>query len=854
MSEDAARQGVDIDAPALARIEADIDAGIAEWMRQGKRAANTHKLTQVRGLLLNARRYNQLRQQRTPASLPYSELTPGNRVRAAAQESVGATCANPLDLVPGAPLATALAASGEKGDSVWVRLTASAADRRALSTLGSQGDTDIAAFASCEESQPLLANDDFYGLQALAILSAPQRTVYRVRVSNRDASRPVQARIEVTLAAGFSGKITVDPLGTASVAGLTVANFSTISGYYNGTTYTDAAGTYTMLVNGDGTYYARTGAYPQGSILHEAFGGVPCTSADYYSLYSCTPGQPAPIVVASSQVTAGIDFELGLGRALTFRLTNEASGSALTSGSVSLNSAAGTVGSGYADSSGRVTFLGLRTGVAYHAWSSAEGFRAEAFDNIPCSPYCQTGQGTPISFEPTDPYFREHLVALTPVRRLVVHVRDLPQAPYSAVVNLLYPSGQIASSASAYYSNMLPGWRSVVFPEPATGSFYLQGGYTDSSFWRLHPNVDCLTDCQSLFSQAQPIVISTGTQTQEYFLDPRPFPSIHGSVVDQIGGNPVTNATAHLLPLSGGSQSTVNVGSTGEYRFNYARPGTYLVAIASSEHVDVAYPDAPCTGSGYSLVCATATPVTISSAASAFQFNFNLEPSGRISGSLTMDGAPITHTIQLRLRRSDGSVVQGAMQTGVGTYNLTDLPPGSYRAVVEDSAYAYGQVFPGIDCAGGGCTSTSAGELLAVNATPLSNINFDLRMQRGGKGQVLDARTGQPLSGVVVDMWATDASGNSYVRSGLTAANGRFAIPAQDSYSSAYRLATSSSGSYINEVYNNVQCPVGPAYLGLCDLTQGDVIPAVQPINGQGVSFRLTPANADALFADGMEE
>ncbi len=850
---DARSRQADIDPAALDRIQAEVDSGSDEWKRRGNRGEEASKLDQLRGLLFNARRYNQLRQQRTPAVPPYAELAPAREVRASTPQSVGATCANPIDLGHHVALASTLSAAGQVGDSLWVRVTTPAQGRLAVSTLGSTGDVDIAAFANCADAQPSVANDDHYGLQALAVLPEQPGISYRVRIGNLDGARPVPARIEAVLAAGFSGRVTTDP-PTVSVTGLQVASFSATTGFFNGTAYTDALGNYTIFVSGDGTYYARTGSYPPGSIIHEAYPDVPCTSPDYYYLSSCTPGTLGVITVAGSQVTSGIDFELGLGRALTFRISNESDGTALSSSSASLSASGGTSVSAYADATGRVTFLGLRTGITYHASFSADGFRPESFDNVPCSSYCQTGQGTPISFQTNDPYFRDHAVALTPVRRLVVHVRDLPQAPFSAMVSLLYPSGQVAMSGGAYYSGSLSGWRTAVFSEPVPGTYYLQGGYAEASFWRIYPDIDCLTDCQSLLSQAQAITVTAGTQTLEYFIDPRPFPSVDGSVVDQISGNPVAGATAHLLPLSSGYQQSISVGGTGQYRFNYARPGAYLVAVMSPEHVDVAYPDAPCTGSSFSLVCATATPVAITATPNNFRFDFSLTPSGRISGRMTQEGAPLYHSPQVRLRHVDGTSGQGVLQAGAGVYSLTDVAPGDYRVLVEDSSLAYGQAYPGIDCAGSNCTTQTLGQLLTVGSNALNNIDFNLRLQRGGKGRVLDAVTGQPLVGVIVDMWSSGTTGTNYVRSGLTGADGRFVIPAVDAFWSSYRLATSAGGSYVNEVYDDVQCPIGPAYLGLCSLTQGVDVSSLHAIDGQGITFRLHPTGSDILFASGMED
>jgi len=858
LTDSAGREGADIDATALARIEAEVNAGTGEWMRRRGRAEDTSKLGQLLGLLANAHRYNELRQLRTPADLPYSELEPGLAVRASTDESLGASCASPMDLATGSALAPTLAAAGTKGDAFWVRVRSTAAGRTAISTLGSRGDTEIAVYGGCADAQALISNDDYYGLQALALLPTQSRSAYLVRVGNRDAARPVRARIAAILASGFSGKVSISPAGAVSSAGLIVSNFTSISGYYTGTVGTDANGNYAMMTSSNGTFYARTGnAYSQsGSVLHEAYGDVICTNGgDTYSLSSCGPGQPAPITVAGNLNTDGIDFDLGLGHALSFRLSNEVDGTPLTGATASLSWSNFSSGTAYADGAGRVSFLGLRPGIDYRAAFNAEGFRPEAFDNIPCVSYCQTGQGTPITFQAGDPYFREHAVGLAPTRKLVVYVRDLPQANYSAAVNLLYASGQVAQNAYVYYSSPIPGYRSVTFVDVPVGTYYVQAGYPDASFWRLHPNVDCLTDCQSLLNQASAITVTANQGTQEYFLDPRPFPAVRGNVVDQLSGAPVAGATAYLIPLSGvGSQLTVSVGQTGEYRFNYARPGSYLVAVSSPQHVDVAYPNAPCVVGGYTPVCPSATPVTVVATQSVFQFDFSLTQSGRVEGSVAIEGMISSGSLQLRLRRATGTLANGVLQLAAGRYSLSDVDPGLYSVIVEDSLVAYGQAYPGVDCAGTACVSSALGQLLTLGEQPVTGVDFNLRLQRGAKGRVLSASTGEPLAGVVIDMWSESTWGANYVRSGVSGTDGRFVLPATDSYVTSYRLATSVGNGYINEVYNNVPCPLGPAYLSLCDLSQGDTVPALHPINGQGITFRLVSTGGDSLFADGLED
>ncbi len=198
--------GRDIDASRLQRIEAEVDAGIADGSRQRGNAGGIEKLLQLRGLLANASRYNQLRVEGTAASLPHAYLQPALAVRAAAVESLGSSCRTPWDLAVGKALSTQLAATGASGDGFWLRVAASQRETIAVSTLGSRGDVDIAVYAECTDAQPLVVSDDFHGLQALAVLPSTSASLL-IGVGNRDRIRPAQDEFTFDFELARSGRI-----------------------------------------------------------------------------------------------------------------------------------------------------------------------------------------------------------------------------------------------------------------------------------------------------------------------------------------------------------------------------------------------------------------------------------------------------------------------------------------------------------------------------------------------------------------------------------------------------------------------------------------------------------------------
>jgi hypothetical protein len=844
-----------IDTGTLDRIEGEIRRGATQWTsREDATPADTTKLERLRGLIQNARIYNDNLGRGVSTSLPYATLETAQQVTARQDRSTGSNCQQAWPVVRGKPIASDLAPAGKPGDQFWLRVQASG-KATAVSTLGSTGDVDLAVYASCGDEQPLLVNDDYYGLQALVQLPPSEHGELFVRVRNLDASTPTQARMEAILSTGFSGTVSIAPPGTASPLAATVAYFDTQNGYYQGIIFLDNDGHYSINTLNPGTYFARTASSSSPvELVHEAYDNIPCPNSSYYSLTSCNSAPLSVITVTADQITPNINFELELGRALQL-ITRDANTGEPVISSGTLYTGGIQAAYANADATGRLRFSGLVPGIDYRAVVTADGYQSKLYDNIACPGYCDPAAGTPIVFAPTGAYFRELNLTLMPRRKLQVHIPILPQTSSYAEARLLYPSGQNAASAYAYYQGVVPGYVTVVFTDPPAGDFYLQAGYAAASYWRLYPNINCLDDCPSLLTQAQTINVSANSANQEIYVDVQPFPALVGTITEAATSQPTSGVTVTTIVLGSGSGNSASTDVNGNYNMPYVRPGSYLIVATSPSYIDIAYPNAPCSVVNYSTVCPTATPVTVGSSQPSYRYDFALTPSGRVSGTMTIEGNPANYyyySPQLTLRRADGTTASGILERDGAAYTYTDVDPGSYRASVPAQVSSYGQIYPGIDCVDSACDSTSLGQPVTISTTPLSGINFDLRLRRGAKGRVVDASTGLPLNGVVVDIWQPGYNypGNSAV----TGPDGRFSVAFNDNFVSTFKIATSVGSGYVNEIYRNVQCPLGPAIFSLCDINLGEAVNANHTMDSRGITIRLMPEALGPLFDDSFDD
>ncbi|MCI0347593.1 MAG: hypothetical protein L0221_19505 [Chloroflexi bacterium] len=98
---------------------------------------------------------------------------------------------------------------------------------------------------------------------------------------------------------------------------------------------------------------------------------------------------------------------------------------------------------------------------------------------------------------------------------------------------------------------------------------------------------------------------------------------------------------------------------------------------------------------------------------------------------------------------------------------------------------------------------------------------------------------------MAIDFWDT---GGVLVGSAVTGLGGSYLF---DAGAGTFFVSTDNGLGALDEIWDDVPCPLGPAFEGLCDPTTGDpvVVPSFDtPVTG--IDFTLTGVT---IFADGFE-
>ena len=142
-------------------------------------------------------------------------------------------------------------------------------------------------------------------------------------------------------------------------------------------------------------------------------------------------------------------------------------------------------------------------------------------------------------------------------------------------------------------------------------------------------------------------------------------------------------------------------------------------------------------------------------------------------------------------------------------------------------------------------TNTPGSPITVALGETTAGIDFELMLRGGLAGSIVALDTGLPLPGVAVDVWAADGS---HVAATATNVAGSYAV---DLSSGTYYVSTDNGQGYVDEVYDGLRCPSGPAILGLCDPRAGDPIPVIgeEPVV-TGIDFALAER---LIFEDGFE-
>lgn len=595
--------------------------------------------------------------------------------------------------------------------------------------------------------------------------------------------------------------------------------------------WTDGVGDYVSGGLDAGQYFVTTDT--AGAFLDELYDDLPCEP-------SCGPTTGAPVAVTLGHVTTGIDFALRRMGTISGHLTDAVTGDPIFTyfsygAYISVFNASGTlIGT-------RVAFLdqyqvtGLPAGT-YYLRATHPDYRAELYDDHPCPSGCDPTTGTPIVVT-IDGDVTGIDFALTPLGSISGTMTDAnSHAPLDGYVQLWNSTGQLVTYVSVYGGNYR-------FSGLADGNYFLtawSGEYSSE----LYDNLPCPggppSGCVPTNGTAVQATLGAPTSGIDFALLPQG--KIAGTVRDAATSQPISYAPVWIFNSAGVQVHHLNTDYYGDYESYGLDPGNYFVVAdggAYSGYDAEVYDDVPCPNAACNPTIGTAVPVTVGAVTAGI--DFGLSPSNVITGiARGPNGAPLSG-VDVTLYDAGGQSRGSTSSDGQGHYELP-AEPGTWYVLAHGGYYYLSELYAGIHCSGN-CDVTTGTPVVLTEGVDTPNVDFDLIFAHGIMGRVLDH--GHPLPGVAIDLW--NAAG-VHVASTLTAENGAYHFEPDGG---TYFVSTDSGMGAVEELWNNVPCPLGPAYQGLCDPTTGTPIPlASEDSLVTSIDFSL---DGVALFENGFE-
>ena len=302
--------------------------------------------------------------------------------------------------------------------------------------------------------------------------------------------------------------------------------------------------------------------------------------------------------------------------------------------------------------------------------------------------------------------------------------------------------------------------------------------------------------------------------------------------------------TLRLLDADTGAlHASTSVYDAGRYTHSMVRPGRYRAVASGSGVADAIYPDLPCIGAPYPVICsnlADGTVLVVGLDSTLDGIDFALDPAGSISGNVVNDatGQPIS-SMSVVAKGIDRIDEQRGRTAPDGTFVLGGLEPGLYRVATDGSPRdGYNnRAFDGIDCPDDGCGDLgTAIEVQVGQDTP--GVELRLRALASISGTVRDAHTGSPISGP--SMVVFDSDGRTVTENQTLSKDGTFTI---GGLLPGRYVVTASSPAHPRTVFGGGQCPV---YTKCRPEIVGTPIEVARDAAVAGIDFELLPTGTIA--------
>ncbi len=593
---------------------------------------------------------------------------------------------------------------------------------------------------------------------------------------------------------------------------------------------TGADGRYRVGGLSAGTYFLATDIY--GRYFDELYDDLPCEPR-----CDATTGTPVP--VANASVTTGIDFALNPLGSISGTVTDATTGAGLTNGNVELwNSAGSRLGSTYIGSQGSYRFTPLLPGT-YFVTTLSGSHLDQLYDALPCEGGCDVTTGTGVVLQPgvDRAGIDFSLTSLGAIEGVVTDAATGDPLD-SFTVRVWDSAGGLAASTHPYGSGgsyRIEGLDSGTYFVSATAGFHVGELYDDLPCPGGPP-----TGCDP--TTGSPVAVALGSTAAGIDFALGAQGSLSGTVRAAADGAGIGYATVELFDAAGGLLRRTSTNSVGGYAFQGLQTNDYFVRTEGSVHRGQLYDGLPCPG----LQCdpTTGSPVAVVLGVETSGIDFDLADKRMILGTLATVTGQHTYSATIAIYNPAGILVENFSLSGSGAYSVP-VDPGTWFVVGFGSYDFVPQLYDGIPCPGGGCDVTMGTPVVVPADADVAGIDFELDVAQGIVGRVTDGQTGLPMAGVAVDLW--DDQGNR-IDGRATSADGLFHF---DPGTGTFFVSSDNGLGRQDEIWDDVPCPDGSAFNGLCDpLTGSPVILANYGDLAGGVDFELIVVE---IFADGFE-
>lgn len=587
------------------------------------------------------------------------------------------------------------------------------------------------------------------------------------------AGNPLEQNVPV----GTSVFVTIADAGNQFVVGV-----STIAG-----------GLFTTPALPAGTYFARVSTNL--GYINEIWNNVQCQ-------FSCQLTSAAPIVVTAGGTASGINFDLEQGARFSGSVENGGS-TALAGVQIDVRNIANqSVASATTAADGTFTTSpGVPAGDYFLKTSNAPSYINETNDGQPCIGFCDLEGRTPVTAAAGSLTTGVDFV-LDPGGSISGTVLNALSAPLQNVtVNVVSITGSTITSGFTNAAGQFTS-RDGLLP----GTYYLTTTNGLGYINQVYPAIPCLPSCT--VSSGTPVnIVGTGSVTGINF-SMVAGGRITGHVTGA-GGVDLSGVTVSVINAAGTTFSTGFTDANGNYTTGTGLPnGSYYLRTGNSRGlINEVYPDVLCQGTlcpspvGVGVLVAVTggvlpfVPVTV---------DMDLSAGGRISGTVADAGSSAAVVgANVQVYSLTGQSLGSATTDGLGNYiSSAGLTTGQFYVRTSNALGYIDELYDNVVC-GFSCQLSLGTDVGVTTGAVTSGVDFGLSLGGTITGTVTTGGGATPLGNLNVQI--VNAATNA-ITSDTTDASGNFSVKGLPD--GTYYARTSNVQGYINEVYNNLQCPL----------------------------------------------